>query len=100
MIKHFIESAVDKAVKSLPVGVVRSTTHTTRGHVWAPQDAEFVGSEVEFVNGDSIVLTDHDPDGDLVGFKITGPDGEILDQGITSGFGIFELIVDHQSTYA
>lgn len=98
--KHPVESAVDKAVKSLPYGIVRATTHTTRGHVWAPQDAEFVGSEVEFTNGDSIVLTDHDPDGDLVGYKITGPEGEILDQGVTSGHGIFELIVDHQSTYA
>lgn len=100
MFKHFIESSVDKAVKSLPVGVVRSTSHTTRGHVWDPENAEFVESEVEYPNGDSIVLTDHDPNGDLVGYKITGPDGEILDQGITSGFGIFELITGHPATYA
>lgn len=98
MFKHPIQSAVETAVKLLPYGSVVGSSHTTRGHVWQPQNAEFIESEVDYRNGDSIVLTEHDPEGDLVGFKVTGPDGEILDQGITTGgHGIVELITGHLS---
>lgn len=82
MTTHPIPAAIESAIKSLPYGATKSHSHTTRGHVWAPQDAVFVEADVEFHDGQTLVFTE---EGERVGYVLKAPDGAVLDQGTVPG---------------